>query len=148
MRRHHARDARRGERPEGHQLDALEPLAVVLDARQLEVAVDAGVAVPREVLRAGGDAFALQAEREGDRVARDLVGIAREAAIADHRVRRVRVDIGDGGEVEIDAQVGELAAERAGQRPRVSAGEPRSPSRRIGGHSVQGARRRCTRPPS
>ena len=115
MRRHHARDPRRGERAERHQLDARKPLAVVLDARQIEMAVDAGVAVAREVLGAGGDAFPLQSEREGDRVARDLVRIPREAAIADHRVRRVGVDVGDRGEVEIHAQVGELAPQRAGQ---------------------------------
>jgi hypothetical protein len=100
----------------GGQLDAREPFAAVLDAGKLEVAVHAGVAMAGEVLGAGGDPLALEPVHEGHGVARHLFGIAREAAIADYRVGRVGVDVGDRGEVEIQAQVRELAAERAGQR--------------------------------
>ena len=45
--------------------------------------------------------------------------------------------------IRIDAR-GYGASARA--TARVSGSESRSPSRRIGGHSVHGARQRCTRP--
>ena len=46
-------------RPERHELDRPQPIGRQVDDRQLLVRVDAGVAVPREVLAAGGQPFAL-----------------------------------------------------------------------------------------
>ena len=84
--------------------------------RQREVAVDARVAVTGEVLGAGGDAFRLEPGEERTRVSCDELRRAAETAVADHGVGRVRVDVDDRREREIDAQVGELAAERVCHR--------------------------------
>ena len=97
---------------------------------------------------------------EGHRVPRDLAGIAREAAIPDHRIRRVGVDVDDRSEVEIDAQVGELASERAAQglgcrpasraRPGGASAATRSRARAAAGRARPPDRwpRRAARPPA
>ena len=83
-------------RPEGRELAlARAPRAVDVDARQAEVRVDHGVAVAREVLRAGGDPGGLQALDPRGRVARDEGGVVAEAAHADDRVVGGGVDVDD-----------------------------------------------------
>jgi hypothetical protein len=59
------------------------------------------------VLGAGQDPGRPEPAREGDGVSRDGLGIPREGSIADHRVVRVRVDVADGREVEVDPERGE-----------------------------------------
>ena len=95
-------------------------LEVALDGRQIEVRVDVGVAVPREVLRAGGDALALRALDERRDVTGDELRVGAEAAHADHRVVRVRVHVGDRREVQVDAGAGELGGDRRGDVRRES----------------------------
>jgi hypothetical protein len=51
VRHHHERHLRQ-QRPEGRQLDAIEPRPVVLHDRQRQVRIDIGIAVPGEMLRA------------------------------------------------------------------------------------------------
>ena len=120
----------------------------VLDARQLEVAVERRVAVSGEVLAAGATP-SRQALREGElRASATASGSRANARSPITGFAGLRVD------VERPARSRGRCADRASSRPsapataRVSSGVPASPSRRIGGHCVQGARSRCTRPPS
>ena len=57
MRGHDRGHARRDGRPERDELHGSEAVGRVLDERQLEVRVGAGIAVPGEVLAAGGNAL-------------------------------------------------------------------------------------------
>ena len=106
-------------RLERHQLHGLEPIGRMVEQRQLEVRVGAGVAVPGKVLAAGGDAGALQ--RPDDRRAEpgDVFGALGQRAIADHRVLRVGVDVEDRRVVERDADGVQLR----GERPRKPLGQ-------------------------
>ena len=71
VRGHDGRDPGLDGRPERHELDLAQPIGRMLDERQLEVRIGAGVAVPGKVLAAGGDALALQrADDRGARAAR------------------------------------------------------------------------------
>ena len=139
VRRHDRRDAGRDRRLERHELDASQPIGRMLDERQLEMRVDAGVAVPGKVLAARGDALGLQ--RPDDRRAEpgDVLGALGQRAIADHRVLRVGVDVEHRRVVERDADGLQLRGQRAreslGQRLVAAA----RPSVAIGGHSVNGA---------
>ena len=83
-----------------------------VDDRQLQVRVRLGRAVPGEVLRARGHSLPLQAADERRHMARDELGVGAERADPDHRVRRVDVDVGDRGEVEVDPDGGEVGADR------------------------------------
>ena len=76
--------------------------------------VDGRVAVPGEVLGAGGDALPLRSAHERGDVASDELRVGAEAAHADHRVVRVRVHVGDGSEVHVHAGARELARDRRG----------------------------------
>ncbi len=98
------------------------------DDRQLEVGVQLGRAVTREVLRTRGDPRALQAAYECRHVRRDRLGVVPEGAHADHRVRR-HVHVGHRGEVPVDADGSEIGADRSRdllREPRVvDEAEPR-----------------------
>ena len=108
MRGHDRTDAGRDCRPERR-----EPLIqVAADEGELQVRVLRGVAVPGEMFCARGDAPALQAGHEGGDVARDERGLGAEGADPDHRVVRVRVDVRDRREVEVDPDRGQLGAYR------------------------------------
>jgi hypothetical protein len=85
---------------------------------ELEMRVGLGVPVSREVLRAGGDALALQADDEGGDVPCDELGVGPERADPDDRVHRVRVDVGDRSVVEVDPDSGEIGANRRRDRGR------------------------------
>ena len=114
-------------RPERHELDRVEPIGRMLDERQLEVRVGAGVAVPGKVLAAGRDAFACSVSMMHRAEPRDILGRLGQRAVADDRVLRVGVDVEHGRVVERDADRLQLGR----QRPR----EPLAPA----------ARRRCGR---
>ena len=79
VRGHDRRDAVGDRRAERHQLDRVEPPAIVIDDRQRLVRIDAGVAVAGKVLAARRDAGCLQ--RADDRRAepRHVVGAVGEA---------------------------------------------------------------------
>src|SRR4029079_1333711 len=79
--------------------------------------VDAGVAVAREVLGAGGHAGGLEALDVGGGVPGGEVGVGPEGPYADHRVVRVGVDVGGRGPVEVDPALGEAAAQLSGDVP-------------------------------
>ncbi len=66
--RHDGRHAGLDRRPERHELDLAQPLGRMLDERQLEVGIGAGVAMPGKVLAARGDALPLK--RPDDRAPR------------------------------------------------------------------------------
>ena len=106
--RHHRLDACRDRGPERQQ----RSLEVARHDGEVEVRVDGRVAVPGEVLRAGGDALPLRPAHERRDVAGDELRVGAEAANADHRVVRVRVHVGDGREVHIHAGAHELARDR------------------------------------
>ena len=78
---------------------------------------------------------------------RDVVGLFGQRPIADDRVLRVRVDVQDRRVVERDADRLQLRRQARANRS-ASATSPLRPSVAIGGHSVNGAFRRATRPPS
>ena len=83
-----------------------------LDRGEREVRVDGRVAVPGEVLRARGDTRGLESANERSDMPCDERAVGAERADADHRVLGVRVDVGDGREVEGHADVRKLRAER------------------------------------
>ena len=118
MRRHDARHARGDRRLERRQLDLTQAVQVVLEARQLEVAVGRRVAVTGEVLGAGGHARGLHRGDERRRMPADARRIAGEAAVADHRVVRVGVDVDHRREVQADPEVRQLTGDRRGHRRR------------------------------
>ena len=60
MRRHDGRDLGLDGGPERHELDLAQPLGRMLDERQLQVGIGAGVAMTGKVLAARGDALPLQ----------------------------------------------------------------------------------------
>src|SRR5690606_19278495 len=80
------------------------------------VGVDRGVAVPGEVLGAGGDPGGLQAADEGAGVAGDEFGVGAEGAQPDDGVVGVGVDVGGGREVDADAGGGQVLPQVAGER--------------------------------
>ncbi len=100
--------------PEGHQFAFLEGAQLGGDVRHVVVGVDGGVAVAREVLGAGGDAGGLEPFDVRGGVPGDQLRIGAEGADADDRVGRVGVDVGGRGPVQVDAALGEAAAELAG----------------------------------
>ena len=112
-----------------------QPLERMLDQRQLEVRIGAGVAVPRKMLAAGRDALALQRADDGGAEPRHLLGLLRQRAIADHRVLRVGVDVEHRRVVERDADGLQLRR----QRPGKALGQPRR--RRCGRASPSAATR-------
>ena len=123
VRGHDRTDAGRDCRPERR-----EPLIqVAADEGELQVRVLRGVAVPGEMFCARGDSPALQAGHEGGDVARDERRLGAEGADPDHRVVRVRVDVRDRREVEVDPDRGQLGANRGcdllGQREVVDDSE-------------------------
>ncbi len=108
MGRHDRANAGRDRSAEGLEGAGVERV----DERQREMRVDGRVAVAGKVLRAGGDAGALEPSHEGGNVPRDELGVRAERADADDRVLRVRVDVRDRREVEVDAGVRQLGAQR------------------------------------
>ena len=117
VRGHHRADARAHGRAKRQQHRG-HRLVVALDGGEPEMRVLLRVAVSREVLRAGGDAGALEAHYERSDVAGYELGIAAEGTHADDRVVGVRVHVRDGGEIEVRADSGELGADRSADVPR------------------------------
>ncbi len=87
-------------------------LVELSDERKCEVRVDGGVAVSGEVLCARRHPRALKAAHEGGDMPRDELCVGAERADSDHGVLRIRVDVGDGREVEVDARICKLRTER------------------------------------
>lgn len=114
MRGHHGLGPRRDGRPEGHQLTGVQGLEVHVDAGHRVVRVDRGVAVPGEVLGAGGDTGGLEALDVRGRVPGDEAGVGPEGPDADDRVARVGVGVGGRRPVQVDAALGEPAAQLLG----------------------------------
>ncbi len=91
-------------RPEGRPLHELEAAAVAVDQGQVLVAVDGGVAVPREVLGRGHQPAAARTHDEGGAEPPDHLRVLAEGADVDHRVVGVVVDIHHRREGPVDAQ--------------------------------------------
>ncbi len=117
--RHHAGDLGLDGRSEGGQLDPLHALEVEVEAGQGEVAVEVGVAVTGEMFCTGRHAQALHGRDKGPGVGADRVRVTGEAAVADHRVVRVAVDVDHRREVEVEATVEQLQRQGAGEAARV-----------------------------
>ncbi|MGX1249073.1 hypothetical protein RKD48_001584 [Streptomyces ambofaciens] len=96
--------------PERRGVDPVPLLAGVGDHRQSGVAVLSGVPVAREVLGAGHHAGVLIPRHLGRHHPADLAGVGAEGTDVDDGVGRVDVDVGDRGEVLVDAQGGEFGA--------------------------------------
>src|SRR5262245_19378894 len=90
------------------------PRIELVDHREREVRVNGRVAVPREMLRARRDARTLQTGHERGYMPRAEISVGAERADPDHRVLWIRIDVGDGCEVEVDPGSGELRSERRG----------------------------------
>ena len=109
--------------PEWDQLDAVEPVARVMDDRQPEVGIHVGVAVAREMLDRGEHAARLQPfdVRGGERA--DPLRILAERPDVDDRIAGVVVDVDDRREVDVHADspgFGSRDAARLEGQPRVS----------------------------
>ena len=70
--------------------------------------------MPGKVLRACSHARALEPPNERRHMPGDELAVRAERADPDHRVLRVRVDVGDRREIEVDARLGELGPEGGG----------------------------------
>jgi hypothetical protein len=92
---------------ERRELDRIETCALVEHDREIEVAVDRGVAVTGEVLAAREHAARGETARERQPQHGARLGRAGERSVADDRVRRVRVDVEHGREVHRHAEVRE-----------------------------------------
>ena len=112
MRSHHRGEPRARVRREGDQLHCLEPRERVLQHRQGQVAVLQRVAMPREVLAAGGHPTLLQTLGQCDAHAGDLLWPGAEAPVTDDRIGRVAVDVEDRGKVPIEARGPQLEGEQ------------------------------------
>src|SRR6185437_10624863 len=80
------------------------------------MAVDAGAAVPGKVLGAGGNTSGLQAGNGGGGVPGDQCGVGAEGPGADHRVVGGGVHVHRRSQVQVDAEVSEVGAERTVDR--------------------------------
>ena len=150
MRRHQRQRTRLEGGDEGHELDPGRSSSRVASIdRQAVVRVDLRRAVAGEVLHAGGDAARLQARHGRRHVAGDELRVAPEGADADDRVPRVRVDVGDRGEVVGDAHLAQRVRRSRPATASVSAGSSTSPSASAPGTELpRAASSRVTSPPS
>ena len=122
------------QRRERQELEGFELGARLVDHRQGQVRVDMGVAVPREMLDAAGDAATQRTAHPGPGQPRDLVRVHGETALGDHRVGRVVVDIEHGRKVPVEAEARHRARHRFADllaERRVAGGAERHRGRRL-----------------
>ena len=129
---------------ERRQLDALEPLARMLDDRQAEMRVDVGVAVPGKMLERGDHAGRLQAADVGRRERADLRRILAERARVDDRVARVVVDVDDRREVDVDADGARVSTPVTRPASNASDSSPAAPNAIARGNAVAPMMRKPT----
>jgi len=119
--------------------------AQVVNLRQLEVGVGVRIAVTGEVLAARDHAGRVETARERERPTRRTGRVAAERALADDRVRGVRVHVEHRREVDIEAERAQLVAHRAadllGDPLVLTGGQPvvrhhRRPHRRGRAHAL------------
>ncbi|KZE90308.1 hypothetical protein AVP42_03056 [Agromyces sp. NDB4Y10] len=119
VRGHDGRHARGDRGPERLEVDPLELALRHPEHGQAVVRVDVRVTVAGPVLGARGGAARADAAHECGGVARHEPGVVAERAHADHRIARVDVDVGDGGEHHVGADRGdpprELGPDRLGR---------------------------------
>jgi hypothetical protein len=84
------------------------------------------------VLAAGDDAGVGQAGGEGQGAGGHPLGGGGERAVADDRIGRIGVHVQDRGEVDVEAERGQLGPGRADAPPAL--GPPRSDQLSIGGY--------------
>ncbi len=98
--------------------ERLEPVLHRTDEhRKLEVRVRRGRPVPGPVLRARGDPAALKPAHPRADMARNPLGVGAEGPRSDHGVRGP-VDVGDGRQVPVHSDGGELGRDRCGDARR------------------------------
>jgi len=104
----------------GGRFPCAERLQGVVHGGQLQVRVGRRRAVPGEMFGAGGDAGRLQAGHGGGGVRRDPGRVGAEASRTDDRVVGSGVDVHARGQVQVDADGGQVEAdavvELAGER--------------------------------
>ena len=135
-------------RAERHPLDGVEPAAIVLDHRQ-------GVDASRRSCRRARESACRTPRRRcpGGRGSRPpracatTVRIVRQGAIADHGIRGIGEDVEHRRKVQVDPDGAEFGASAAAKRVASDSCALR-PSVIAGGHTVNGALSRATRPPS
>ena len=93
MRRHDAGHPGVDRRPERHEFHTAEPFDGMLDQRELQMRIGAGITVTRKMLAARRDPGVLQRVNDGGAEPRDHVRLIRQRAIADHRVLRIGVNV-------------------------------------------------------
>ena len=135
------------QRAKGQQLQRLQRALRLVDDGKIEVRIHVACRRAREVLDTAGDAFPQRTAHPGGAEARDIRRIGRKAALGDHRVRRVVVDVQHRREIPIEAQAADAARHR---RPDVFGQLPyrrrrRAPSRRA---PAAAEIARTTEPPS
>ena len=104
MPRQHTHQAVGNQAAVGVEVDVAQLVGGVAHHGQRVVRVGVGVAVAGEVLGGGNDAVALQTLHVSHRLAGHVVAVLAERAVADYGVVGIAVDVGDGREVDVDAQ--------------------------------------------
>ena len=112
---HDGGHARLDGRTERSQLDFLQARRLVLDHRQFQVGIEAGVAVTGKVLPAGGHALRFQRTDEDRAQTRDLARILRQRTVADDRVGGIGVHVEHRREVQRDTDAPQFPGEGAAE---------------------------------
>ena len=106
---HHTADSVVGQMLEGEEVDTVDVLLGVIDDRQIEVAVDIGIAVSGEVFCDSNNAKSLHSRGIESRLACHTFFVFAEGAATDDGVERVVVDVADRSEIGVDAHFAALA---------------------------------------
>ena len=124
MRGHHGVGLGGNRGAERRELDVVEMRPRMRDRGEPEMRIDVGVAVSREVLERGHRAASREPAHPGRGEGADTRRIRAVRAGVDDRILRVVVDVGDGREVQVDAERAGFAARtrwpprrRAARRP-------------------------------
>ncbi|MNM77197.1 hypothetical protein D3C81_890430 [compost metagenome] len=108
MRRHNRIDARRNRFAERCQLDLVQPLLPVRDAGQAAVGVHCRIPVARKMLGRRDHALGLIAAYRRGSLHGHSIRTFSERTYADHRVRRIVVDVDTRRKVKVDAELQHL----------------------------------------
>ena len=106
-------------RPERRHLYFAQPCEIEIQPRQINMAIHRRIAVAREMLRTRRHSAGLERRNERASVLANGFGVLRKAAIADHGVVRIAIDIHDRRKVEIESATPKLPGERCGEARRV-----------------------------
>ena len=110
--RHDERDLFSDRRAERLEFDGTQPIGRMLDERQFEMRVGAGIAMTGKVLAARREPCALQRADDHPPELRHIFGLFGEGAVADHWILRIGVDVEHRCVIEADAHGQQLLSKR------------------------------------